>query len=90
MASLFMSMHWSSFSSTTPYGELRDSTGGLRADPGSRGVAGPIQAMPRAGFMDTAEVRFPLDPWHALMLSRSPNSEIPSTRSLANSGTQPT
>jgi len=34
----------------------------------------PIEAIPRSGFMDTAEVRFPVDPWHVLLLTWAPQS----------------
>jgi hypothetical protein len=36
----------------------------------------PIQAMPRKGFMETAEVRFPIDPWRVLLLSWMPEPDV--------------
>lgn len=41
-----------------------------------RGRRGPITAMPRSGFMDTPEVRFPIDPWHVLLLTWSPQPDL--------------
>lgn len=35
----------------------------------------PIQAIPRSGFMDTVEVRFPIDPWRVLLLSWAPQPD---------------
>jgi hypothetical protein len=36
----------------------------------------PIRAIPRSGFMDTVEVRFPIDPWRLLLLSWAPQPDM--------------
>ena len=36
----------------------------------------PIQAMPRTGFMEIAEVRFPIDPRRVLLLTWSPQPDL--------------
>lgn len=36
----------------------------------------PIRAIPRSGFMETAEVRFPIDPWQVLLLSWAPQPDL--------------
>jgi hypothetical protein len=36
----------------------------------------PIRGIPQGGFMDTVEVRFPIDPWRVLLFSWAPQPDI--------------
>lgn len=75
MASLFMSMHWSLVSFDEPLIASCDQPVICvpRLEPWQRL---PIQAMPQTGLLETAEVRFPIDPWHLLLLSWSPQPDL--------------
>ncbi len=75
VASLFMSMHWSLV-------EFDDSLIASCDQPVifvprlPSWQRLPIEALPRTGFMETAEVRFPIDPWRVLLLSWSPQPDL--------------
>jgi hypothetical protein len=68
MASLFASMHWSLVVFDSEWIATCDQpvvcVPLLRAQ-----QIGTIEAIPRAGFLNTAEVRIPLDPAHVLLLT---------------------
>jgi hypothetical protein len=74
MASLFMSMHWSLVTFPDPLVASCDQPVVCVPLPSGRRM--PIKAMPQTGFMETAEVRFPIDPWRVPLLSWSPQPEL--------------
>jgi hypothetical protein len=71
VASMLMSMQWSLVEFGEPIIASCDQpmifVPRLRA-----GERLPVAPMPRSGFMETVEVRFPIDPTHVLLLSWSP------------------
>jgi hypothetical protein len=75
VASVFMSMHWSLVHFSEPLIASSDQPVVCvpRLEPWQRL---PIEAMPRTGFLETAEVRFPVDPWHVLLLSWTPQPDL--------------
>jgi hypothetical protein len=71
LASLFMSMHWS----LVVFDEPLIASGDQPVVSVPRLPAGPempIRAMPSVGFMETAEIRFPIDPFQTLLLTWNP------------------
>ncbi len=71
LASLFMSMHWS----LVTFNEPLIASGDQPVVCVPRLPAGremPIRAMPSVGFMETAEIRFPIDPFQTLLLTWNP------------------
>jgi hypothetical protein len=75
LASLFMSMHWTLVRFAQPWIASCDQPViCVPRLPSWKRM--PISAMPRAGFMETAEVRFPIDPWRILLLTWSPQPDV--------------
>jgi hypothetical protein len=68
MASLLACMHWSLIAFDEPLLASGDQPVVVVPFLGNRQYA-PIEALPRAGFLDTIEVRIPIDPQHLLLLS---------------------
>lgn len=68
MASLLASMHWSLVVFEDDLIASCDQPVVVVPLLGDRQI-GPIEAVPRAGFMNTVEVRIPLDPSHVLLLT---------------------
>jgi hypothetical protein len=73
VGSVFMSMQWSLVRFADPLIASCDQP--VIFVPHVSSGRHPIQPMPRRGFMETAEVRFPIDPWHVLLLSWSPQPD---------------
>jgi hypothetical protein len=74
MASVFMSMCWSLARFDEPLLASCDQPVVCVPRLQSRQTL-PIEAMPRSGFMETAEVRFPINPWQALLLTWAPQPD---------------
>jgi hypothetical protein len=68
MASLLACMHWSLIALDEPLLASSDQPVVVVPFLAHRQPA-PIEALPRAGFLDTVEVRIPIDPQHLLLLS---------------------
>lgn len=67
-ASLLASMHWALIEFPEPLLATSDQPVSVvpLLEPGT--TAG-VQASPQTGFMETEEIRFPVDPWRALLMS---------------------
>jgi Protein of unknown function (DUF4238) len=75
LASLLMSMHWTLLEFDEPLIASGDQP--VVCVPRiSSGKRLPITAMPRTGFMETAEVRFPVDPQRLLLMTWSPQPDL--------------
>jgi Protein of unknown function (DUF4238) len=73
VGSVFMSMQWSLIRFAEPLIASCDQP--VVFVPHASSGWHPVQPMPRSGFMETAEVRFPIDPWHVLLLSWTPQPD---------------
>jgi Protein of unknown function (DUF4238) len=76
LASLLMSMHWTLVKFDEPLIASGDQPVVCvpRIPSGQRL---PITAMPRTGFMETVEIRFPVDPQRLLLMTWSPQPDLP-------------